>query len=690
MLIHEKSPYLLQHAYNPVEWYPWGKEAFQKAKAEDKPIFLSIGYSTCHWCHVMEKESFENEEVARLINDTFVPIKVDREERPDIDSIYMSVCQALTGRGGWPLTVFMTPEKKPFLAATYIPRESRFGVTGMLDLIPILKQTWAQKREELISNADQIVSAISEASKEVQEATLDRDVLERTYQMLRDNFDPTNGGFGSAPKFPTPHHLTFLLRYWKRTGDNDALEMVERTLQAMRRGGIYDHIGFGFHRYSTDKHWLVPHFEKMLYDQALISIAFTEAYQVTHEERYEKVVREIFRYLIRDMLSPEGAFYSAEDADSEGEEGKFYVWTEDEIEEVLEKDEAEFIKKFFNTSPGGNFIEEATRSKTGTNILHQKKDLEDFAAENNMDFTDLEARYETIRQKLFDHREKRIRPAKDDKILTDWNGLMIVALAKASAAFDDKEYMELAVRVADFIISEMQTQEGRLLHRYREGEAAVEAFLEDYAFFIWGLTELYQVTFNTEYLKQALKLNEHLVGHFLDKENGGFFHTADYSESLLYRNKDVYDGASPSGNSLCALNLLQLGRMTADTTLEGLAKGVFDTFASQVQKVPLGYTQLLNAFDFAIGPSREIVVVGKSGDENTEELLSCIHHDFIPNKVLVFKPSRESSEIGEMAGFVTDMEMKDGKATAYICENYNCSLPVNNREEVYKQLKTDD
>lgn len=685
-LIHEKSPYLLQHAYNPVDWYPWGEKAFKKAKEENKPVFLSIGYSTCHWCHVMEKESFENEQVARMMNKTFVPVKVDREERPDIDNIYMSVCQALTGRGGWPLSIIMTPEKKPFLATTYIPRESRFGATGMLDLIPMIKDMWSQKQEELVSNSEEIVSAIAGASGQPGKNVLDKSVLDRAFRQLSNNFDPVNGGFGNVPKFPIPHHLTFLLRYWKRTGDENALVMVEKTLHAMHLGGIYDHIGFGFHRYSTDTHWLVPHFEKMLYDQALIAIAFTETYQATHNPEYEKTAREILEYVIRDMYSPEGMFYSAEDADSEGEEGKFYIWKESELDTVLEEREAELVKELFNTSPEGNFKEETTGIRTGANILYQKKKLNEIAERNEKARNQIEDEYEMIRQKLFEHRKKRIHPAKDDKILTDWNGMMIVALSRASIAFGDKSYAEMASKAADFILSEMES-DGKLFHRYRQGEIAINGFREDYAYIVWGLIELYQATFRTEYLKHALRLNKHLIEHFWDNGNGGFFHTADYSESLLFRNKEIYDGATPSGNSVCALNLLQLGRIAADADLENMAYRIFDAFSGQVIKMPIGYTHLLCALDFAIGPSKEIVVVGKSGSEDTEEIMSIINRDFLPNKVITFKPTDNDSGIEEIAGYVADMEMKDGKATAYVCENYNCNLPVNSKEEIYKQLK---
>ncbi|MBN2110693.1 MAG: thioredoxin domain-containing protein [Methanosarcinaceae archaeon] len=685
-LIREKSPYLLQHAYNPVDWYPWGEEAFLKAKTENRPIFLSIGYSTCHWCHVMERESFENEDVARLMNETFVAVKVDREERPDIDSIYMSVCQALTGRGGWPLSIIMTPEKKPFLATTYIPRENRFGAIGMLDLIPAVRDMWSQKQEELVSNAEQIVSAVARNSGRPEAVILDGNVLDKAYRQLDNNFDTMNGGFGKAPKFPTPHHLTFLLRYWKRTGKQEALAMVEKTLHSMRSGGIYDHIGYGFHRYSTDAQWIVPHFEKMLYDQALLTIALTEAYQATHGHEYERTAREILSYVTRDMLSPEGGFYSAEDADSEGEEGKFYVWTEAEIDRILGNDEARSVKQLFNTTPGGNFRDEASGSLTGTNILYRKKDLEEIASERNEDVGNLENEYENIREKLFEYRKKRIHPAKDDKVLTDWNGLMIAALCRASSAFGDQGYVKIACRTADLILSKME-DEGRLFHRYREGEAAVEGFLEDYAFFIWGLIELYQTSFKIGYLEQALKLNRYLVEHFLDRENGGFFHTADHSESLLFRNKEIYDGAIPSGNSVCALNLLKLGRITADPGLEDMARRIFDAFSSQVMTMPIGYTQLLCALDLAIGPSTEIVIVGRSGSRQIKEIMSVIDKDLHPGKVVVFKPAGESSGIEEIAAYVGGMQMKEGKATAYICENYNCNLPSNDMKEIYNLLK---
>ncbi|MDK2912320.1 MAG: uncharacterized protein PWR29_1277 [Methanolobus sp.] len=687
-LAAEKSPYLLQHAHNPVDWYPWGEEAFNKAKQDDKPIFLSIGYSTCHWCHVMERESFEDPQVAELMNEAFIPIKVDREERPDIDSIYMSVCQAVTGRRGWPLSIMMTPDRKPFMAATYIPKESRYGMAGMLDLVPAVSSMWSKKREELLANADDIVSAISGSMRESTGGPgLDENTLERAYQMLCNGFDPANAGFGTAPKFPTPHHLTFLLRYWKRSEEPMALEMVKGTLRAMRMGGIYDHVGFGFHRYSTDSRWLVPHFEKMLYDQALIAITLVETYQVTRDPLYRENAEEIFRYVLRDMRSSEGGFYSAEDADSEGEEGKFYLWTEEELAEVLGEVDAKLIKEIFMTSPEGNFLDEASRTRNGRNILHMRERQREIAVRRGDNYEVLRRSYEDSRRKLFEYRERRVHPAKDDKIMTDWNGLMIAALAKAARAFEEPAYAREAATTADFLLSRMLDPEGKLFHRFREGEVAVEAFLDDYAFLIWGLTELYQATFDTEYLKNALYLNDQLLVRFRDNMHGGFFHTAEDSEKLILRSKEIYDGAIPSGNSVCALNLLQLGRMTGNIDLENKAYEIMQLFSGQVSKMPIGYTQLLCALDFALGPSREIVVVGDPESIETKEIISDINKEFIPNKVVILKPAGKDEEISAIARYVSDMGMKDGRTTVHICQNYNCNLPSSDREEILRQLK---
>lgn len=601
-LASEKSPYLLQHAENPVGWYPWGEEAFEKARKENKPIFLSIGYSTCHWCHVMEKESFEEPDVAQLMNETFVSIKVDREERPDLDGIYMAAAQMMAGMGGWPLNIILTPDRNPFYAATYIPRQSRFGAIGMLELIPRIREVWLTRRDEVLTSASQIVNALRQTVRGKRGDGLGEDVLRAAYSQLRLLFDEKHGGFGNAPKFPSPHNLIFLLRYWRRTGDKVALDMVEKTLDAMRNGGIYDQIGFGFHRYSTDSRWLLPHFEKMLYDQAMLAMAYTEAFQVTGKKEYRETAQEIFAYVLRDMTSPEGGFYSGEDADSEGKEGKFYLWTEDEIRRILEKEEADLIIKVFNVEKEGNFIEQGAEVNTGENILHLKKSVVDLASELNISEEKLRGRIEADRKKLFIAREKRIRPHRDDKILSDWNGLMIAAFAKGAKAFDKPEYANAAKGAADFILNSMSKPDGRLLHRYRDDEAAIPAFLDDYAFLIWGLLELYEATLDAVCLKAAVDMNNVLLDHFWDGEEGGFYFTPDDGEPLIVRKKEIYDGAVPSGNSVAMLNLFRLGRITTNPELEGKAREISRAFSKEVRQSPSSYSQLMIAVDFTAGP----------------------------------------------------------------------------------------
>jgi uncharacterized protein YyaL (SSP411 family) len=453
-LINEKSPYLLQHAHNPVDWHAWGEEAFEKAKSQDKPIFLSIGYSTCHWCHVMEKESFEDERVAKLLNENFICIKVDREERPDIDNLYMTVCQMLTGSGGWPLSIIMTPDKKPFFAATYIPKESRFGMAGLLDLIPKIAKVWSKQRGEILNSAEQVEATLKWFPQVSKGEELDVSILDSAYGDLLNSFDENYGGFGSAPKFPSPHNLIFLLRYWKRTGHQKSLNMVEETLKKMRYGGIWDHVGFGFHRYSTDRYWLVPHFEKMLYDQAMLALVYTETFYATGKSEYKDTAEKILQYVLRDMTSKEGGFFSAEDADSEGEEGKFYLWTQKELEEVI-GEEAELIKNVFNVSQTGNFLDEIKGKKTKKNIIHQKKSYPDLAKDMGLPLEEFMERIDNVREKLFEYREKKVHPHKDDKILTDWNGLMIAALARAGFVFDNADYIEAAKKAADFILSDI-------------------------------------------------------------------------------------------------------------------------------------------------------------------------------------------------------------------------------------------
>ncbi len=685
-LIDEKSPYLLQHAYNPVNWYPWGEKAFTKAKKENKPIFLSIGYSTCHWCHVMERESFENPRIAKLMNDVFVNIKVDREERPDIDSLYMSVAQMMTGSGGWPLTIIMRPDKNPFFAATYIPPKSRFGRIGMDELIPEIQRLWTHNRNRLDTISKNIQNSLEASATGSSGAELSEGVLEIAYDRLRERFDEQHGGFGFRPKFPSPHNLLFLLRYWKRTRNPEALRMVEKTLQSLRLGGIFDHIGFGFHRYSTDSKWLLPHFEKMLYDQAMLTLAYVEAFQATRKGEYAQTAREILTYVLRDMTSPAGGFYSAEDADSEGEEGKFYVWSEQEVRNVLSKKEAKKFLSVFNFESQGNFLEEATGKRMGTNIPHLARSISKEAVAEKLTIKALTNLLEGARQKLFTVREKRIHPHKDDKILVDWNGLMIAALAKAGRILGEPKYTKAAKHAANFVFQEMY-KDGRLLHRFRDGEAVIPAFLDDYAFMIWGLLELYETTLTPEYLAKAIALNEILLSHFWDDKNGGFFFTADDAERLLVRKKDAYDGAIPSGNSVAMLNLLRLSRITADADLESKAAKTGQAFSSNVLGAPVGFTQMISAVDFAVGPTFEIVLIGDRTAPDTLTMIQAITNRFIPNKVLLLVPEKDEEQITQLAPFTREYTRINGKTTVYVCSNHQCQLPTTEIKKMLKQLK---
>jgi hypothetical protein len=687
LLIKEKSPYLLQHAYNPVDWYPWSKEAFEKASRENKPIFLSIGYSTCHWCHVMERESFEDPAVARLMNEAFVSIKVDREERPDLDHIYMTVCQMLTRSGGWPLTIIMTPDKKPFFAGTYIPKETRFGRTGLMELIPRIKSVWGSKREEVLQSAEKIMEALESTDQQDSGPQTDIPVLKKAYQELRNRYDKEFGGFGAAPKFPTPHQFSFLLRYWKRENDLSALEMTEKSLQAMQLGGMYDHIGYGFHRYSTDREWLVPHFEKMLYDQAMLALAYLETYQASRGETCADTAREIFTYVLRDMTDPEGGFYSAEDADSEGVEGKFYVWKDEDIRRVLGKDAGLFVQ-IFNVKREGNFQEEATGEGTGANILHMKKPLSGLATDLGISSDDLKNRLERMREQLFQVREARVHPHKDDKILTDWNGLMIAALARGARVLGQDDYAVAAKKAAAFILKTMRGKDGRLLHRYRDGEAGIHANLDDYAFLTWGLIELYEATYEPEYLKTAVDLNDEVVTRFWDKEKGGFFFAPDDGDDLIVRKKEVYDGATPSGNSIAMLNLLRLSHLTGSSDLEDRAARLDRAFSSQIGQLPSGYTQFLVAVDFGIGPAHEVVIVGDRGARDTARMLQALNTPFLPNTVTLFRAAElKNPPVDQIAPFVATHEKREGKATAYVCTNTACTSPVTDVAAMLKLLR---
>jgi uncharacterized protein YyaL (SSP411 family) len=614
-LAGEKSPYLLQHAANPVDWYPWGQEAFDKARREDKPVFLSIGYSTCHWCHVMAHESFEDAKIARLLNDAFVPVKVDREERPDIDHLYMSVCQLMTGSGGWPLTIIMTADGKPFFAATYIPRENRLGKVGLLELVPRVTHLWRTERDKAFAVAAEVEAALERTSpgrpaspgvpaspgrpapegpvarSAEHERRLRSTMLDAAYVGLSEAFDEQHGGFGGPPKFPSPHNLFFLLRYWKRSGRREALAMVERTLDEMRRGGIYDHVGFGFHRYSTDNRWLVPHFEKMLYDQALLAMAYTEAFEATGKPAYCRTAEETLAYVLGDLASEAGGFFSAEDADSEGEEGKFYLWEANEFREAT-GDNWALASRVFGVTDAGNASGHPAGFPQGANVLHIARPLRDLAGSSPREVAELERRLDAIRDALLARRRRRVRPGKDDKVLADWNGLVIAALAKAAQAFGEPRYAEAARRAADFVLREMRSPVGRLLHVWRDGGAAVDGCLDDYVFIVWGLVDLYEATLEPHYLKAAVALNQAMLDHF-GASDGGFYFTRDDGERLLARQKQVYDGAVPSGNSAALLNLVRLARTMGDPELEARAAAHARWLYNVAHKAPLAHVHFL-------------------------------------------------------------------------------------------------
>jgi uncharacterized protein len=681
-LAGSQNPYLLQHAENPVDWYPWGDEAFQKAADEDKPIFLSIGYATCHWCHVMAHESFEDLQAADILNKHFVSIKVDREERPDVDQVYMSVCQALTNRGGWPLSIFMTPDRKPFYAGTYFPRETRMGMPGFMDICNKIADVWKNDRRQLLESSEEITGAIQPSGMGNSGTKLNLETLDLGFHYFQKSFDSEWGGFGSAPKFPAPHNYSFLLRWYMRTGDKSALFMVEKSLKSMRAGGIFDHIGFGFHRYSVDERWLVPHFEKMLYDQALLSLVYTEAYQVTGQDGYKRVVKEISTYVLRDLPSPEGGFYSAEDADSEGEEGLYYIWKPREVREILGADEGSLFCRVFNITEEGNF-------EHGLSIPHLTESVDSFAEREGISSEELEMRLSRCREKLFHFREERVHPLKDDKILSAWNGLMIAALARAFQAFGESAHLDAAKRCADFVLKRMRTKNGRLYRRYRLGEAAIPGFLEDYSFLVWGLIELYEATFEVRYLEEALALNDSMCDLFGDKTGGGFFFSGKDSEQLISQSKDVYDGAIPSGNSVAVMNLLRLGRMTGDTGLEKRAEKSMKAFSSQIKSYPMGFTHFLMAGDFFIGPSQEIVITGDPLDVLTREMIQVIHRSFLPNTVLLFPGDGEGfSRLKKIAPFVESLESVCDQPAAFWCEQCYCREPITSVEKLRQVIRS--
>ena len=681
-LIHEKSPYLLQHAHNPVDWYPWGDEAFAKAAREDKPVFLSIGYSTCHWCHVMERESFEDPGIAKLLNESFISIKVDREEHPDVDQLYMQAVTALTGQGGWPLTVLLTPDRQPFFGGTYFPPQRRGTMPGMTELLPAIAEAWKTRRASLLQSAEQLTSALQEeAAKQAPSGSIGAEALTSAFNHAVTSFDDTYGGFGEAPKFPRAHELSFLLHDWARMGSAQALEMVTTTLDHLARGGIRDHLGGGFHRYSTDAMWLVPHFEKMLYDQALLARAYLEAYRATRRAEYATVAREIFDYVLRDLTDPAGGFYSAEDADSEGREGAFYVWTPEELAHVLGAEDAELFARFYGVAHDGNF-------EQNTSILHIEQPLEVFARLKGLDASQLARRLAESRAKLLRARAQRIRPHRDDKILTSWNGLMIASLAEASTTLEEPRYLDAARRAADFLLGTLR-RDGVLLRRFREGEARFPGTLEDYAFLAYGLSELYEASFEPRYLAEARDLARAMIQHFGDQEGGGFFLRATDEPTLIVRSKALYDGATPSGNSIAALVCLRLGRLTSDESLEAYGRKTLETFAQLIERAPFAYPQMLIAWDEALGPTREVVIAGDVGEARTRALLRVLQQRLLPRTVIIVRPSSAGPARQALEAIVPAARAQEpinGQPAAYVCERFVCLRPTTDPETLAAQL----
>ena len=685
-LINEKSPYLLQHAHNPVDWHAWNDETFAKAAVENKPIFLSIGYATCHWCHVMERESFEDEEAARCLNETFINIKVDREERPDIDAVYMAACHMMNGSGGWPLTIFMTPDKKPFFAATYLPKRSRFGRTGLIELCEQVRTLWAQEPQKIEAAAAGVTGTIGRAFEfEPADAPGIR-LLDRAYDDIAVSFDGRHGGFEAAPKFPTPHRLLFLLRCHERTGDPRAMEMVERTLTAMRLGGIWDHVGFGFHRYSTDGQWLLPHFEKMLYDQALTAMACLEASQVVRAPLLAQTAAEIFTYVLRDMTSPQGAFFSAEDADSEGVEGKFYVWSIADFRRALGAAEAAFWEPIFNLTPEGNFKEEADGHTTGANILHLTRPFGRWARELGATEDELHRRWEQARERLFAARRSRIHPLKDDKILTDWNGLMIAALAFGARVLGRRDYIEAAAKAAGFLLDTLQDSDGRLFHRFRGGERAVAGQAGDYAFLIFGLLHLYRSSFDLFWAEQAAALQRVMLQELWDEAAGGFFMVGAQSPDLPVRPKEIYDGAVPSANSMALMNLLWLSRLTGETTWADKAEQMARAFAGTIGRQPSAFTFFLCGLDFALRPGQDVVIAGESGSPEAERLVSALNRKFAPNLVAQLKSADNAAKLARFAGYTDGLQLVQGRASAHLCMGSACRESVTDAQELVDRI----
>ncbi len=672
-LIKETSPYLLQHAHNPVDWYAWGKEAFAKAEAEDKPIFLSIGYSACHWCHVMEHESFEVEETARLMNENFVNIKVDLEERPDVDQIYMTFVQMTFGHGGYPLNVFLTPDKLPFYGGTYFPPINHPNRPSFQSVLSSVAEAWRERSDVLLDSANHVLEELRRVgSVEFSGAELSKDILSAAFQSFVKYFDRVNGGFGGAPKFPSPMALEFLLRYYKRTGNKTVLEMVEKTCRKMANGGIYDQLGGGFHRYTVDAIWLVPHFEKMLYDNAQLVRIYLHLFQITKDEFYKRIAVETLEYVKREMLDAKGGFYTAQDADSEGVEGKFFVWTPQEIVEILGEVDAQIFNFYYDVSENGNFEEK--------NILNVKNSIAESAKALNISEEKLKEVLENGREKLFAMREKRIKPFRDEKVLTAWNGLMSAAFAEASAILDNREYLGIARKNADFIIENLQ-KDDYLLRTWKDNEAKLNAYLEDYANFADALIELFQVSGEVKYLKEAKRLADLMIVEFWDEDDGAFFFTASNHEKLPIRSKDFYDNATPSGNSAAADVLLKLSHLLGEEKYQRYAVTILRLVSSQIVRQPQGFGRIASVLEFYLNPTKEIIILGEKGNE----LERAIWQEFLPHKVLIL--AENAGENTELIPLLQERKMIEGKPTAYVCENFTCQKPATSVDKFREQLR---
>jgi uncharacterized protein len=687
-LINESSPYLLQHAHNPVDWYPWGNESLLRAKNDDKPIFLSIGYSACHWCHVMAHESFEDEEIAKVMNEKFINIKVDREERPDIDDIYQRVCQLATGNGGWPLSVFLTPDQKPFYVGTYFPKQSRYGMPGFGTILNQLSDAYKTRKQEIYSATGEFMQALSNTSKDVQNigeyVKIDRSVLDEAAIGLLQMGDPVYGGFGQAPKFPNTSNLLFMLRYYKISGISRFKEFVVLTADKMADGGIHDHIGGGFARYSTDQKWLVPHFEKMLYDNALLVLLYAELYQITSSKRYLHVVQSILDYVIREMTSPDGSFYSAQDADSEGEEGKFYTWSRDEIASALGNENlADIFCEHYGVTQGGNF--------EGKNILNIVTSLDHLSEKYNIQPTIIQQIIKDTSRKLFEIREKRVKPGRDDKILTAWNGLMISGFAKGYRITNNKKYLDHAVNTINFIETKIANSDGRLQRTFKNGMSKLNAYLEDYAFYVNALLDVFEVYSNPEYLEKAIIYTNFMLQHFWDDKDGALFLTSDDHEQLIVRTKNFYDLATPSGNSIAASNLLRLYYIVQNKEYSEKAERIIKVCARLAAENPFGFGQLLISMYLYIQPPVEIVIIGgMNNKEDSQSMSNWLNMQFIPNGIIsVIKDKLQLEELQKYLLFKgRNLDEENKSECVFICKNLTCSPPIYSIPELEKHIRT--